>query len=196
MNLPSQPLPGRFLSLEPLEARHDAGLRAACNADADIWTLYPFSMADPHYDAWRAGVARRVAAGEALAFAVLVKDEVAGVTLYTAIDAANRRVEIGNTYYRPEHRGGVVNPEAKLLMLGHAFKAGAGCVQFRVDALNLRSRAAMRKLGAHEDGVLRRDRITWTGRVRDTVVFSVLPEEWPAVEAGLRRRLEGFAESF
>ena len=78
-----------------------------------------------------------------------------------------------------------MNPESKRLMLEHAFESGARRVQFRVDAANTRSAAAMRKLGAHEDGLLRRDMITWTGRVRDTIIFSILDDEWPAVRAGL-----------
>ena len=83
-----------------------------------------------------------------------------------------------------------MNPESKLLMLGQAFAAGMNVVQFRVDALNLRSRAAVSKLGAHQDGILRQDRITWTGRVRDTVMFSILRGEWPEVKARLEARLD------
>jgi RimJ/RimL family protein N-acetyltransferase len=114
--------------------------------------------------------------------------ETVGCSLFT-LDAANRRVEIGNTYLHPSVRGGRANPDAKRAMLAHAFDGGAHCVQFRVDALNLRSRAAVKKLGAHEDGLLRADRITWTGRVRDTVVFSILHEEWPMVRDKLDARL-------
>lgn len=190
MKLTPEALQGRHVRLEPLAADHDADLRAACDADREIWPLYPFSMQGEHYDRWRAGVDRRVAAGEAIAYAVMIEGHCGGVTLYTAIDAPNRRVEIGNTYYRPNLRGGVVNPESKLLLLDHAFGSGAACVQFRVDALNARSRAAMTKLGAHQDGILRQDRVTWTGRVRDTVVFSVLVDEWPKVRAGLAARFD------
>jgi len=98
-------------------------------------------------------------------------------------------VEIGGTYYHPDHRGGPVNPSAKRLLLGHAFTSGAQRVQFKVDALNLRSRAAVTKLGAKQDGVLRSDRLTWTGRRRDTVIFSILPQEWPAIRDQLDARL-------
>lgn len=190
MKLTSKVLQGRHVRLEPLSAKHDAPLRSVCEADPDIWSLYPFSMQGEHYDRWRAGVDRRVAAGEAIAFAVMVEGRCGGVTLYTAVDAPNRRVEIGNTYFHPELRSGVVNPESKLLLLDHAFGSGAACVQFRVDALNARSRAAMTKLGAHLDGILRQDRVTWTGRVRDTVVFSILAGEWPELRKALAARID------
>ena len=90
-------------------------------------------------------------------------------------------------------RGGAINPAAKRLMLGHAFEAGARRVQFKIDALNARSRAAVLKLGATQEGVLRQDRVTWTGRLRDTVVFSVLADEWPAARERLDARLAAFA---
>jgi RimJ/RimL family protein N-acetyltransferase len=86
-----------------------------------------------------------------------------------------------------------VNPQSKLLMIAMAFDAGARRVGFKVDALNARSRAAVLKLGARQDGIIRQDRITWTGRTRDTVVFSILSDEWPAVRAGLEGRLGAFA---
>jgi N-acetyltransferase len=86
-------------------------------------------------------------------------------------------------------RGGFVNPEAKMLMLDHAFASGAVRVQFRVDSRNQRSQAAMTKLGAVREGMLRRDRLTWTGYIRDTVVFSILDDEWPAVKLRLEQRL-------
>lgn len=189
MTLAATTLQGRFVRLEPLQPQHLPALREACEADAEIWPLYPHSMIGSHFDPWAAGVARRVAAGDAIAFAVLFEGRVVGTTLYVAIDWPSRRVEIGNTYYHPAVRGGVVNPDSKLLMLDHAFASGIRCVQLRVDALNARSRAAVAKLGAHQDGILRQDRITWTGRTRDTVIFSILAEEWPAAKARLEQRL-------
>ncbi len=90
-------------------------------------------------------------------------------------------------------RGTAVNPEAKLLMLAHAFASGAHCVQLKVDAMNARSRAAVLKLGAKQDGILRGDRVTWTGRIRDTVMFSILEDEWPDVRAQLEARVAAFA---
>lgn len=175
--------------LEPIEDRHREPLRAATNADAEVWPLYPYSMADPHFDDFWTGLRARQASGAAMPFAVCLNGECVGISCYLNIDPAQDSLEIGGTYYRPDARGGVVNPSAKLLLLGHAFASGARRVSFKVDAINARSRAAVLKLGAVQEGILRQDRIVWTGRVRDTVVFSVLRDEWPAVEAGLLTRL-------
>ena len=193
MKLETRALEGRFVRLEPLESRHHDVLRRACDADPEIWPLYPFPMNGKDFDVWAAGVAKRVARGDAIAFAVVKDDAVVGTTSYSTVDPPNKRVEIGNTYYHPDARGGVVNLESKLLLLDHAFATGVQCVQFRVDAANARSRAAVTKLGAKQDGILRRDRIIWTGRVRDTVVFSILDEEWPELRTRLVARLEAFA---
>ncbi|GAO40473.1 putative acetyltransferase [Sphingomonas changbaiensis NBRC 104936] len=177
------------VALEPIEERHREPLRAATNADRDVWDLYPYSMADPHFDGFWIGLRARQASGAALPFAVSLDGACVGISCYLNIETAQAACDIGGTYYRPDARGGVVNPAAKLLLLGHAFASGARRVAFKVDALNTRSRAAVSKLGAVQEGILRQDRVTWTGRVRDTVVFSVLRDEWPAVEAGLRDRL-------
>ncbi|HUO91593.1 MAG TPA: GNAT family protein [Rhizomicrobium sp.] len=189
MKLETKTLEGRFVRLEPLEPKHYEALKQACEADTETWALYPYSMTGQHFDAWAERTARNVARGEALAFAVLYEGKVVGVTNFVVIDSPNKRVEIGGTYYRPDMRGGMVNPEAKFLMLRHAFESGVRCVQLRVDAANQRSRAAISKLGAHQDGILRQDRITWTGRTRDTVIFSILAEEWPDVREKLLKRI-------
>ena len=116
-----------------------------------------------------------------------------GTSSYLADRPANDTVEIGATYYGPELRGGAVNPAAKRLLLAHAFEAGARRVQFKVDAINARSRAAVLKLAPCRRASCAQDRITWTGRMRDTVVFSILAEEWPAVRDRLDARLAAFA---
>ena len=192
MKLEARILEGRFVRLEPLEPRHYEALKRACDADPEIWPLYPFRMDGEHFAAWAGGVAKRAARGETMPFAVLKGGEVVGTSSYSTVDPPNKRVEIGNTYYHPNARGGVVNPEAKLLLINHAFASGVHCLQFRVDAANARSRAAVTKLGAKQDGILRADRIVWTGRIRDTVVFSILDEEWPALRARLVARLQAF----
>lgn len=112
-----------------------------------------------------------------------------GRSCFLHIRPADRGVEIGATFLHPDVRGGAVNPEAKLLMLAHAFASGAMRVELITDARNLRSQAAIAKLGAVREGVLRAHKITWTGHRRDTVVFSIIEEEWPTVRAGLERRL-------
>lgn len=192
-------LEGRFVRLEPLAEAHREPLRTACDADQEVWTaLYPSAMQGAHLDAWWTRIIDETAAGKVQPYAGFAGREVVGCSLFF-LDPANRRVEIGNTYWRPEARGSAVNPEAKMLMLAHAFapgglyEAGALVVQFKVDAINARSRAAVTKLGAHLDGILRHDRITWTGRVRDTCVFSILAEEWPMVRDKLEARLTALA---
>ena len=193
MILESRPLEGRFVRLEPLTEGHKDALRAACEADPDIWDLYPYSMAGEGFEPYWTRSMRRIEAGEAVIFAVMKAGALVGVSGFGP-DKVNATTEIGGTYLHPDVRGGPVNPEAKRLMLAHAFESGARRVQFKVDAANLRSAAAMRKLGAVQDGVLRRDQITWTGRVRDTIIFSILADEWPPVREGLDRRIEAFAK--
>jgi RimJ/RimL family protein N-acetyltransferase len=189
MELRAERLSWGPVALEPIEDRHREPLRAAANADPDIWPLYPYSMADPHFDTFWAGLRAAQATGARSPFAVCLDGECVGISCYLNIDAAQDSCDIGGTYYRPDARGGLVNPAAKLLLLDHAFESGARRVAFKVDAINARSRAAVLKLGAVQEGILRQDRIVWTGRLRDTVVFSVLREEWPGVKAGLRKRL-------
>lgn len=191
MQLAPVTLENRFVRLEPLAEIHREGLRAACAADADVWSaLYPYSMIGEGFDtAWTRLTGPDAAAGRTLAFAVLVDGVCTGVSCYLNIAGADNTVEIGGTYYAPGARGGAVNPAAKHLLLGHAFASGAMRVQLNVDGINARSRAAVLKLGAIQEGILRQNRITWTGRVRDTVVFSILAEEWPAVRDGLDARL-------
>ena len=194
MELEGRALENRFVRLEPLAEAHREDLRAACAADPATWRdLYIYSMLGEAFDQQWTRIAAEVAAGQTLAYAVVVRGRCRGITTYLGIDPAHHTVEIGATYYAPNVRGGPVNPSCKRLLLGHAFTCGANRVQFRVDAINARSRAAVLKLGAVQEGILRQDRITWTGRVRDTVVFSVLAGEWPAVRDRLDIRLAGLS---
>ena len=192
MKLETAVLEDRFVRLEPMAAEHKAEFRAACAADPQTWeALYPYAMHGEHFEPnWRRFYEEP--GPDRMGFAVIADGRCVGTSSYLRIDAANQSVEIGATYYDPDHRGGVVNPAAKRLMLAHAFAAGARRVQFRVDAINARSRAAVLKLGAVQEGVIRQDMVTWNGRVRDSVVFSILADEWPAVRAGLDARLAAF----
>jgi RimJ/RimL family protein N-acetyltransferase len=194
MSLSTPVLENRFVRLEPLDERHRDDLREACDADPELWAaLYPFSWAGEHFEpTWARGMRDRDA-GIYLPYAVVVDGRCVGMSAYLTPDAENAGVEIGGTYYRPEVRGGPVNPAAKRLLLAHAFESGARRVQFKVDAINARSRAAVTKLGAVQEGVLRQDRVTWTGRIRDTVFFSILADEWPAVRDRLDARLAALA---
>ena len=116
----------------------------------------------------------------------------AGTSSFLSVWPQQSSLEIGSTWFRPEYRGGRINIEAKLLMLGEAFGAGVRRIEFRVDARNARSQAAVLKLGAAREGMLRQHLLTWTGHIRDTAVFSIVAEEWPRVRAGLMERLAGF----
>lgn len=191
MELGGVDLQGRFVRMTRLDEAHREALRAVCAADQGIWTLYPYSMVGEGFDAYWDRAMGRNADGSGAIFAILKDGELVGVSGFGP-DRVNQTAEIGGTYLHPDVRGGPVNPESKLLMLDHAFKQGCRRVQFRVDAMNVRSAGAMRKLGAHQDGVLRQDLVTWTGRVRDTIVFSILKDEWPEVRAGLAARVEAF----
>jgi RimJ/RimL family protein N-acetyltransferase len=189
MLLEPQILENRFVRLEPMGEAHRQGLRAACDADPKTWNeLYPYPMHGEHFDqGWARFYAEPPA--DRMNFAVLADGRCVGASSFLRIDPANASLEIGGTYYRPEVRGGAVNPASKRLLMGHAFESGARRVQYKVDAINARSRAAVLKLGAVQEGVLRQEIVTWTGRVRDSVVFSVVAEEWPAVRDSLDARL-------
>lgn len=162
--------------LEPLADHHIEPLRAACARDPDIWEIYPVSMLGAHFDR---AMEEFHATTNWVRFAVMHRGVLIGMTCYIAPDERNHVVEIGGTYIEPSARGSVgVNSVMKRLMIAHAFACGFTRIEFRVDARNLRSRAAVLKLGAVHEGTLRRNRITWTGYVRDTCVFGLLRDEW------------------
>lgn len=172
------PLAASPVTLELLADRHLEGLRAACALDRDIWEIYPHSMLGEHFDATMANRERFHATRNWVNFAVLHEGEVVGITSYIDADAANNVVEIGGTYIAPAMRGGPFNATMKRLMIDHAFDCGFTRIEFRIDTRNTRSMRAVEKLGAVREGVLRRNRITWTGHIRDTAVFGLLADEW------------------
>lgn len=157
------------------EAHHEA-LKAACAEDRDIWAIYANNFGPDGFDQsvafYRSNPRNRT-------FVLYEGDELTGMSSYLGIDENRQVLEIGGTYYRPHLRGSGFNRRVKDMMLKRAFDCGIRRVEFRVDRRNLRSQAAMKKLGAVREGILRADRITWTGHVRDTVLFSILKEEWP-----------------
>jgi RimJ/RimL family protein N-acetyltransferase len=194
MNLEPAVLENAFVRLEPFEDRHKEPLRAACDADPDLWpTLYYSSLGGPEFDGGWDAIRQQQQKGWRLPYAVLHDGECVGLSTFIDIQPKNRTAEIGTTYYRPDARGGAVNPATKRLLLAHAFACGAQRISFQVDSINARSRAAMTKLGAVQEGVLRHDKVTWTGRIRSSVIFSILAEEWPAIRESLDRRLAAFA---
>ncbi|HXE57255.1 MAG TPA: GNAT family protein [Gemmatimonadales bacterium] len=185
-------LEGRYVRLEPLSLDHHARLvDVALDPALWRWTL---SRVETPADLRRyleAALAEQ-AAGTALPFATVLRNDgrPVGSTRFGNIDRANRRVEIGWTWVAPPWQRTPVNTEAKYLMLRHAFET-LGCirVEFKTDALNERSRRALVRIGAREEGILRRHMITATGRVRDSVYYSVLDGEWPEVKARLEESL-------
>lgn len=194
MELPAVALQGRFVRLEPFAPELRAEVQAALATDEDAWAIMVSNGGAQGFEAWWASRTSGIDRGTELPFAVrrLDNGEVVGSSGYYSLRLEHRGVEIGSTFYRPDARSGPVNPETKLLLLQHAFAGGAVRAEFVTDAINARSRAALRKLGAEEEGVLRRHKITWTGRVRDTVMFSVTDEDWPAVRGKLEARLSSF----
>lgn len=192
MKLTESVLANDFVRLEPLHESHRDALRDACDADPDAFKLWLYTIAGQQFDPFWERVRKDHAAGSWIPYAVMAGGECVGISCYLGIEPSHRALEIGNTYYHPKVRGTAVNPAAKHLLLGHAFDCGANRVQFRVDATNAVSCAAMAKLGAMKEGVYRQEKTIWTGRVRDTVIFSILREEWPRVEAGLVARLTEF----
>lgn len=194
LELPHRALANAFVTLEPLSEAHREPLRAACAADPEIWEAqYSLSLLGEHFDRfWTDKRLKDAASGSAQHFAVMSAGRCVGVTAFLKIDRANAGLEIGLSCYAPEARGGSVNPSAKRLLLGEAFEAGFGRVQFHVDEINARSRAAVLKLGATFEGIQRWDRIVWTGRRRSTAVYSIIAPEWPAVRAALDQRIAAF----
>jgi RimJ/RimL family protein N-acetyltransferase len=164
------------LRLELLTEPHREPLRRACALDPEIWQIYPFSYLgdafDPQFDLM-IGIG-----GPRRCYAIVSDGEVVGMTAWIDHGQPGWSIEIGNTYVTPDQRGTGLNRRLKQLMLDHAFASGLERVAFKVDAVNARSRAAVLKLGCTQEGILRRERRTWTGRLRDTVVFSILREEW------------------
>jgi RimJ/RimL family protein N-acetyltransferase len=186
-------LAGRHVRLEPLDRAHEAGIRTAA-ADGELWNLWYTSVPSPERTpAWfDIAFDMRERLG-AMPFAVRdARDgSVLGSTRYFNVDAPNRRLEIGHTWYARRAQRTAVNTEAKLLLLTHAFEAlGCIAVEFRTHWFNFASRAAIARLGAKQDGVLRNHQLLADGTRRDTVVFSIIDAEWPTVKCHLAHRLE------
>lgn len=162
------------------ETQWRGALQAACAEDLDIWPIYAWSFDPERFDET---LDRLLAAPSNRLFLLFDGEALAGMSAFLGIDRDRGVLEIGNSYYRPAFRGTGFNRRAKDMMLRRAFDCGFRRVEFRVDQRNLRSQAAMTKLGAVREGVMRRDRITWTGHVRDTVLFSILKDEWNSADS-------------
>jgi RimJ/RimL family protein N-acetyltransferase len=186
-----------LVRLIPLAEEHAAGLADAAR-DGTLWRLWYTSVPEP--DGMTAEIARRLrlqAAGSMIPFTVVAETErrpegrIVGMTTFMSIDAANRRVEIGFTWYAATVQRTGLNTEAKLLLLTHAFEVlDCVAVEFRTHFLNQQSRRAIERLGAKLDGILRSHHRMKDGSLRDTCVYSIVAAEWPSVRSHLRWQLD------
>lgn len=186
---------GSRVFLEPMKVEHIDGLTVA-GLDESLWefTMERISNRDD-MAAYVDQALRDKTHGSSLPFVTMLaeSDKIVGSTRFGNIDTANRKVEIGWTWLTPEFQRSFVNTEAKLLMLTHAFEVWRCIrVEFKTDATNLRSRNAILRLGAAEEGILRQHMITDSGRFRDSVYFSILDHEWDRVKEGLLNKLRNY----
>jgi RimJ/RimL family protein N-acetyltransferase len=175
-----EPMIGDRCAAEPFGEQHRAALKAACAEDREVWGIYSSNFGPDGFDE---SIDRYLSNPRNRTFVLFAKnsgggEELAGMSSFIGIDEARQVLEVGGTYYRPKFRGTGFNARIKDMMLSRAFDCGIRRVEFRVDIRNTRSQAAMKKLGAVREGVLRADRITWTGHVRDTVLFAILKHEY------------------
>ncbi|AOJ66369.1 GCN5 family acetyltransferase [Burkholderia ubonensis] len=191
--LPEQPtLTGEHVELQPLNASHAQALLAAA-ADGQLWNLRVTVVPGPDtIDAYLATALQGRADGTVMPFAIVERatGRVVGSTRFWKIDRKNRKLEIGHTWLGESVQRSRVNTEAKWLLLTYAFET-LRCVrvQFTTDELNEKSRAAILRLGAKQEGIVRHERIMPDGRKRNSVRFSIIDDEWPDVKARLRERL-------
>ena len=194
MSWPLTPLTftGTYVTLTPLSHEHHDDLVEAVR-DGELWNLWYTWVPSP--DRMRDEIDRRLrlqAEGSMLPFAVIenATGQAVGMTTYMDIDAVNRRVEIGSTWYRKRVQRTSVNTEAKLLLLTHAFELlDCIAVEFRTHILNQQSRRGIERLGAKLDGILRNHRFVADGTMRDTCVYSIIASEWPAIKVHLGWKL-------
>ncbi|MFZ0419532.1 MAG: GNAT family protein [Candidatus Sulfotelmatobacter sp.] len=187
-------LEGSVIRLEPIRREHAGLFWLAAKNDLDnIFQWIPYRMQSPEdFERLIEKALGEQECGESVVFATVERKsgQVIGSTRFMNIDRINRRVEIGSTWITPAWQRTAVNTQSKFLMLRHAFEVWQCIrVELKTDALNQRSRNAILRIGAKEEGILRKHLITWTGRVRDTVYFSILDTEWPEVKERLEGRL-------
>lgn len=185
-------LENELVRLEPHAEAHRAGLREAARGDTDLFAYMPADISGNAFERWFDWTTSVSDGRKELVFTVrrLADDAIVGSTRFLNIELAHKRVEIGHTWYRRDVWGGAVNPSCKFLLFAFGFdEVGLNRIELKCDARNARSRAAILKLGATEEGTLRRHMVMSDGYVRDTVYFSVLKEEWPQVRRGLEHRL-------
>jgi RimJ/RimL family protein N-acetyltransferase len=173
----AEPMAGDGCSAELFSEKYREALKAACAEDGEVWEIYANNFGSDGFDD---SIHRYTSNPSNRTFVLFDGDELAGMSSYLGIDEGRGVLEIGGTYYRPHLRGTGFNGRIKDMLLKRAFDCGIRRVEFRVDIRNRRSQAAMKKLGAVREGVLRADRVTWTSHVRDTVLFAILRDEYAA----------------
>jgi RimJ/RimL family protein N-acetyltransferase len=166
---------GGTVALYPTIEAHREGLRIVCDPTDSVWQIYPANWSgagfDPSFDEMLTNQDRHC-------FTIFLDGGVVGTTSLINLKLSQQGLEIGGTYLAIAARGTGLNTRVKRLLLDRVFGCGIRRVEFRVDERNMRSRAAVLKLGCTQEGILRAERITWTGHIRDTVVFSILSDEW------------------
>ena len=182
-------LTGKYATLEPLRSAHHGDLVTAVR-DGDLWNLWYTNVPEP--EGMKSEIERRLdlqANGSMLPFAICenITGSAVGMTTYMNVDASNRRVEIGSTWYRRRVQRTALNTECKLMLLTHAFESlNCIAVEFRTGFFNQPSRESIERLGAKLDGILRCHQFYKNGTLRDTCVYSVIAQEWPGVKAHLK----------
>jgi RimJ/RimL family protein N-acetyltransferase len=185
-------LEGAHVRLEPLSQSHHEAL-CAVGLDPEIWQWIPYrALTREDMTAYIQGALDAQKAGTVLPWATIERTsgQPIGSTRYLNIDIPNKHVEIGSTWIGRAWQRTVVNTEAKYLMLRHAFET-LGCmrVELKTDSLNTKSRNAIQRIGAKQEGIFRNHMVTWSGRIRDSVYFSIIDSEWPSVKADLEAKL-------
>jgi RimJ/RimL family protein N-acetyltransferase len=188
------PLSGPCVALEPLTFDHREPLREAAAEDQSIWTYFPinYNGAGEDFDEWFDYTMERNARNEHYPFAVRRRADarIIGTTRFYDMVPDHHRLAIGSTWYTKDARGTLINPEVRLLTLAYAFDVlSVNRVELITDPVNLSSRSAMRILGAVQEGVIRQHLIYKDGRIRDSVLFSIIKDEWPAVRGRLLTKL-------
>jgi RimJ/RimL family protein N-acetyltransferase len=163
------------LRLVKLTEAHREALRAVCATDGDIWAIYSSSFGPGHFDQ---SFDALIGGEDRMAYAIFDGDRLVGMTAWLRPDWSAQTVEIGNSYIQPDMRGTGFNRRVKRLLIEHAFAVGIRRIEFRIDERNARSQAAVAKLGCTKEATLRSERITWTGHVRDTALWSLIAGEW------------------
>ena len=190
MDVSPRVLENHIVRLEPLKEAHREEIRPLAD-DMSMWPQTTMRADGEHFDIWFDKMLDETNAGRQISH--LVRDaatqKAIGHSAYLTLAPEHRRLEIGWTWYVADKRGGKTNPACKFLLLNNAFEMGAERVELRTALINKRSQAAMKKMGAKQEGILRHHILTWSGDWRDTVYFSILRSEWPEVKKGLEARL-------